>query len=108
MWKWAAIVVELLQSAFRERSKFLAANLALRYQVMFLKRSVARPKIRDSDRVLWVLYFEWVDGWLDLVEFVQVRIVSQFQERRFGRFWFSKTKACMVMRLHHQYDWKAA
>ena len=86
------IIVEVLWSALRERSELLAENLALRHKVMILKRSVVRPKIRESDRLFWVLYSKCVVGWQDIVEFVQVRTVSQWQKRRFGRFWFSKTK----------------
>ena len=78
MWKWVTIIVEVLGSALRERSKLLAENLALRHQVMVLKRSVSRPKIRESDRLLWVLYSKFVVEWQDLVEFVQVRAFTQW------------------------------
>ncbi len=45
-----------------------------------------------------MLYSKYVVGWQDLVEFVQVRTVTQWQKRRFGRFWFSKAKAGKVGR----------
>ena len=44
-----------LRFALVDRERLLAENLALRHQLGVLKRSVKRPKITDSDRLLWIL-----------------------------------------------------
>ncbi len=49
------VFVALIRALLMPRAVILAENLALRHQLGVLKRSVARPKIEDSDRVLWIL-----------------------------------------------------
>ena len=95
MWKRVIIIVEVLRSALRERLKLLAENLALRHQVMVLKRSVSRPKIRESDRLLWVLYSKFVVEWQDLVGFVQVRTVTQWRNPYTERLIGSIRRDCL-------------
>jgi len=39
---------------------------------MVWQRHNPKPKIRESDRVFWVLYSNLVKGWKDVVKIVQV------------------------------------
>ncbi|MEM7311455.1 MAG: hypothetical protein AAF682_32625 [Planctomycetota bacterium] len=38
-----------------DRRRLMMEKLALRHQLSVLKRSVKRPRIEDSDRMLWIL-----------------------------------------------------
>ena len=46
-------VLGVLGSALHSRRRLLLENLALRHQLTVLKRSVARPKFDNSDRLCW-------------------------------------------------------
>ena len=45
-----------LSSILRSRVDLQLENLALRHQIGVLQRSVKRPKLTSTDRILWVLY----------------------------------------------------
>ncbi|HIG27707.1 MAG TPA: hypothetical protein EYQ50_07845 [Verrucomicrobiales bacterium] len=59
-------------SGCRDRQSLLLEILALRQQLMVWQRHNPKPKIRESDRVFWVLYSNLVKGWKDVVKIVQV------------------------------------
>ncbi len=40
------LIVRLVRALFRSEPALIAENLALRQQLIFLKRSIARPKIK--------------------------------------------------------------
>ena len=50
-------------------------NLALRHQLAVLQRSAPRPRLRPSDRVLWVLLSRLWRGWGEAVAIVQPETV---------------------------------
>lgn len=50
-----ATLLLVLRALVLDRQRLLLENLALRQQVIVLKRSVTRPHLRDSDRVFWIL-----------------------------------------------------
>ena len=45
------LLLALLQACLIPRASLAAENLALRQQVIVLRRSVRRPKLRNRDRV---------------------------------------------------------
>ena len=49
------IVLTYPISVFRPRQDLALEVLALRHQLMVLKRQTGRPKLRPSDRYLWLL-----------------------------------------------------
>ena len=44
-----------LRSAFRSRASLALENLALRQQLANLRRTSGRPRLRKSDRALWLV-----------------------------------------------------
>src|SRR6266481_2991091 len=62
-------------------------NLALRQQLAVYKRTVNRPKLQRSDRLLWV----WLSGvwpaWKQALVIVAPATVLRWQRRRFRRHW---------------------
>ena len=52
-----------------------------------------RPQIKDSDRRLWVFLSKCLDGWEELVKFVQPKTVTDWDKNRFARFWRKKCQA---------------
>ena len=52
---WITHLLVLINALVADRSRLALENVALRQQIVVLKRSVTRAKIIDSDRVFWIL-----------------------------------------------------
>jgi hypothetical protein len=52
---WITRLLVLINALVADRSRLALENVALRQQVVVLKRSVKRAKLEDSDRVFWIL-----------------------------------------------------
>ena len=61
--------------------------LALRHQVAVYQRSVPRPRIQPTDRLLWSWLARAWAGWQDALTFVQPRTVIAWQQQRFREHW---------------------
>ena len=64
------ILTGLLRGTRTQRS-LVFENLALRHQVAVLQRTTARPRLRTTDRLLWVLLSRLWHGWAEAVAIVQ-------------------------------------
>ena len=60
----------LVRLLVEDRQRLVLENVALRHQLAVLKRSVTRPKIRDSDRMFWILMRRMLTEWRDTLHFV--------------------------------------
>lgn len=49
-----ALGVRILRALFRTREELLIENLALRQQIIALKKKRPRPVLDDMDRAFWV------------------------------------------------------
>jgi putative transposase len=67
-------------------------NLALRHQLEVLRRSVPRPRLSRSDRILWVwLSRVWV-GWRSSLAIVQPATVLAWHRQGFRLYWHWKSR----------------
>ncbi len=85
-----AIVSVLLASIlvwFRSRLAMQVELIALRHQVAVYKQSISRPKLRPTDRMLWVWLSRLWPGWQQALEFVQPCTVIAWQKKRFRAYW---------------------
>src|SRR5438445_2429402 len=62
-------------------------NLALRQQLAVYKRTVNRPKLQQSDRLLWVWLSRVWPAWRQALVIVAPATVLRWQRRRFRRHW---------------------
>src|SRR2546430_6540684 len=62
-------------------------NLALRQQLAVYKKTVARPKVRRSDRLFWVALSRVWAGWRQALVIVSPNTVLRWQRRRFREYW---------------------
>src|SRR5439155_11635150 len=62
-------------------------NLALRHQLAVYKNTVARPKVRRSDRLFWVALSRVWAGWRQALVIVTPETVLRWQRRRFREYW---------------------
>jgi putative transposase len=64
-------------------------NLALRHQLTVYKRTITRPRLRRTDRLIWVgLARAWA-GWRRSLVIVSPETVLRWQRRRFRAHWTS-------------------
>jgi putative transposase len=66
-------------------------NLALRHQLAVYKRTVTRPKLRPTDRLLWVWLARVWAGWKRPLVIVTPDTVLRWQRRRFREYWTSRS-----------------
>src|SRR5438132_1942574 len=62
-------------------------NLALRHQLAVYKNTVARPKVRRSDRLFWGALSRVWAGWRQALVIVSPNTVLRWQRRRFCEHW---------------------
>src|SRR6267143_1223148 len=62
-------------------------NLALRQQLAVYKRAANRPKLQQSDRLLWVWLSRVWPAWRQALVIVAPATVLRWQRRRFRRHW---------------------
>src|SRR6516165_4188350 len=62
-------------------------NLALRHQLAVYKRTVPRPRLRRTDRLLWVWLARVWTGWRAALVIVAPDTVLRWQRRRFRAHW---------------------
>src|SRR5947209_16667663 len=62
-------------------------NLALRNQLAVYRRMAPRPKLRTTDRLLWVALAKVWPGWRQALVIVSPNTVLRWQRRRFREYW---------------------
>jgi putative transposase len=62
-------------------------NLALRQQLAVYKRTAPRPRLRTTDRLLWVGLANVWTGWRQALVIVSPATVLRWQRRRFHEHW---------------------
>ena len=72
--------------------RLLIENLALRQQLMVMKRAVKRPKIRKRDRLFWVILSRLWKGWKNPLVVVQPETVIRWHRKGFKLFWTLKSR----------------
>jgi hypothetical protein len=82
-----SILLASISAWFRSRLSMQIELIALRHQVAVYKQSVSRPKLRPTDRLLWVWLSRLWPGWQAVLAFVQPRTVIAWQQKRFRNYW---------------------
>ena len=75
-------------------------NLALRHQLMVLKRNRPKPRFTEPDRLFWVIYSKLVKGWQGFLEIASPRTVVDWNKRRFKRYWANKSDGLVKWRFN--------
>ena len=76
-----------IRALFMSRSELLIENLALRQQVLALKRERPRPVLDDVDRAFWVALRACWPGWASRLIIVDPDTVTRWNRERFRRHW---------------------
>jgi transposase InsO family protein len=76
-----------LLSAFRGRKNLVAENLALRHQLMVIRRQVKRPRLTNADRSLWVILRRFWPDWDKALVLVKPATVISWHREGFRLYW---------------------
>jgi putative transposase len=80
-------LLAIVAALFRSRTSLCLEHLALRHQLAVYKRTVHRPRLRPTDRVVWAWLSRLWPGWHTALAFVQPRTVIAWQQKRFRDHW---------------------
>ena len=80
-------VLRSLIGAFQPRRHLVLENLALRHQLMVLKRTVKIPTLRTSDRLFWAVLSAMWSRWTKVLVIVQPQTVVRWHQAGFRLFW---------------------
>ncbi len=72
---------------FRSRLSMQMELIVLRHQLAVYKQSISRPRLRPTDRLLWVWLSRLWPGWQQALEFVPPRTVIAWQKKWFRDYW---------------------
>src|SRR5256886_6936974 len=80
-------LLRILPFLFGGHRQLALENLALRQQLAAYKRTVPRPKLCTTDRLLWVGLARVWTGWRRALVIVSPDTVLRWQRRRFREYW---------------------
>jgi putative transposase len=86
------LILTGLLRGVRTRRALVLENLALRQQLAVLQRTAARPRLRRSDRLFWVLISRLWSGWADALSLVQPATVVRWHRAGFRLVWTWKSR----------------
>ena len=86
------LVLTGLFRGVRTQRALVLENLALRHQLIVLRRSTPRPRLRPSDRLFWVLLSRLWHGWAEAVAIVQPETVIRWHRTGFKLLWTWKSR----------------
>ena len=86
------MLFEFLRLFLTPRASVVTENLALRQQLVALRRESPRPRLRRRDRVLWVLLRRIWPGWRDALVLVKPDTVARWHRHGWRLFWRMKSR----------------
>lgn len=81
------LLLGLFRRSFRSRRDLLLENLALRQQLMALKRRNTRPHLNRVDRFFWVVAKHMWSKWKQALVIVTPETVVRWHRAGFGLYW---------------------
>src|SRR6516225_3082103 len=95
----ALVVTALFPSVlavFRSRAVLQLEILALRHQLGVLQRSVKRPKLTATDRLLWAQLCQFWKDWRSALVVVKPETVIGWHRKGFRLFWTWKVRRGLI------------
>ncbi len=89
---WLIVLIRLVVAGTKFRRNLLLENLALRHQLLVLRRSFNRPRLTPIDRALWAWLSQIRDGWKSWLCLVQPSTVVRWHRAGFRLFWRWKSR----------------
>ena len=85
-------IATFVHSLFKSHLQLTLENLALRQQLAMLKPSVKRPQVSPADRLFWILFSKYVDGWRTMLHALHPDTVVRWHREGFRLYWTWKSR----------------
>ena len=85
-------IATFVHSLFKSHRQLTLENLALRQQLAMLKSSVKRLQVSPADRLFWILFSKYVDGWRTMLHALHPDTVVRWHREGFRRYWTWKSR----------------
>jgi putative transposase len=90
------LLYRLLRALLKPRLSLVAENLALRQQLVILRRNTSRPGLRNRDRLFWVVLLHLWRDWRSTLVIVKPETVIKWHRQGFKCYWRWKSNAGRV------------
>ena len=87
-----AHLLALIQALSSDRARLSVENVALKHQILVLKRTTKRARINDSDRTFWILMRRMLKDWEQAPFIVKPDTVIRWHRKGFSSYWRWKSK----------------
>ncbi len=88
----SCLAADAARDLVRSRLQLIAENALLRQQLIVLRRSVDRPRIEDSDRVIMLLLARLNCTWAEALHIIQPGTLLRWHRRLFKLIWRRKSR----------------
>ncbi len=92
MFKCLRILVSTLRSVIRPHRELILQNLALRQQLAVFNHRYPRPRLKESDRLFWVLLSRSWCNWRTALQVVQPATAVRWHRQGFYDYWRWKSR----------------
>jgi putative transposase len=87
------LILRSLLAGLGSRRELMLENLVLRHQLQVALRTNPRPRLRPSDRVLWMwLLRVWPNSWRHHLRFVRPETVLRWHWKGWRLYWTWKSQ----------------
>jgi hypothetical protein len=84
----------LLVSPFKSKSRLEAENVALRHQLIVLRRKVrSRVQLTNGDRLFFVQLYRWFPSVLNTIAIIRPETLVRWHRAGFRRYWRWKSRS---------------
>jgi hypothetical protein len=91
-------VYHMLRGLLVSRQLLVTENLALRQQLLVLRRSSKRPRLRLGDRLFWIVVLQLWRDWRSILVIVKPETVIKWHRQGFKCYWRWKSRSGRVGR----------
>ncbi|MBN1654042.1 MAG: helix-turn-helix domain-containing protein [Deltaproteobacteria bacterium] len=94
-----SIIAAVLRAVLRGKQALVLENLALRQQLgVYLRKEKRPPRLKDRDRIFWVLLLKIWDGWKSSLVIAKPDTVIGWHRQGFKLFWCWRSRTNKVGR----------
>ena len=86
------LLVTFVLCLLKSQRQLVVENMALRQQVAMLRQSVKRPRPSVADRLFWIIYSRYVNGWRNLLHSLHPDTVVRWHRQGFRCYWRWKSQ----------------
>ena len=81
------LLLSTLRDSFHGRAALQLELIAVRLQLAAMKRTLRRPLLRPTDRLLWVLLSRLLPNWREMLVIVKPETVIGWHRKGFRLYW---------------------